>query len=203
MQYVFYLHGAIIEDAGRRPTHPRWGVYEYDAVLDALQRPGRVLISEQRKPGTRIGVYAKGVARQVEGLLEGGVPADRIAVIGFSKGGRIARALSAQLDAPIHYVLVAACFRRGQGGAPLHGRVLSLHEASDSAAGSCRSLFRRSKDLLEKREVRVEIGGGHGAFYRPDPAWLLPLEKWLASASVNKPESSASGGIPGELEGSR
>ncbi len=30
-RYVFYLHGRIIEVQGRRPTHPEFGVYEYDA----------------------------------------------------------------------------------------------------------------------------------------------------------------------------
>ena len=26
-RYVIYLHGRIIEDRGRRPTHPTWGTY--------------------------------------------------------------------------------------------------------------------------------------------------------------------------------
>ena len=31
--YLLYLHGRIIEVQGRRPTHPAFGVYEYDAIL--------------------------------------------------------------------------------------------------------------------------------------------------------------------------
>src|SRR6186713_172794 len=49
-RYVIYLHGRIIEDQGRRPTSPVWGVYEYDQILARLATDGATVVSEQRKP---------------------------------------------------------------------------------------------------------------------------------------------------------
>ena len=57
MKYVFYLHGKIIEQE-LRPTHPRWGLYDYPAVLEALAQDGITVISEQRAQGTDSQKYA-------------------------------------------------------------------------------------------------------------------------------------------------
>ncbi|MCS5636764.1 MAG: alpha/beta hydrolase, partial [Myxococcota bacterium] len=103
-RYVFYLHGKIIEDSGRRPRHPRFGTYEYDAILETLEKRGYVVISEKREPKSQVGVHANKTAEQIEALLSKGVPPDRITVVGFSKGGRIAQAVSAKVKTPIRYV---------------------------------------------------------------------------------------------------
>lgn len=173
--YVFYLHGLIIEEKGRRPRHPQYGVYEYEAVLAALARRGATVISEVRKPGTRIGRYAERVVAQIEALRRAGVPDAHITVVGFSKGGTIARHISARLAAPIRYAVLASCpgpVPKGHPGqATLHGEVLSLREESD-AVPSCQPLFKRSAATATTREVVVQIGGSHGAFYRPHPTWL-------------------------------
>jgi hypothetical protein len=55
-RYVIYLHGRIIEDQGRRPTHPTWGTYEYQQILDRLAAGGLIVVSEQRPPMTDMGV---------------------------------------------------------------------------------------------------------------------------------------------------
>lgn len=78
---LFYLHGRIVEQS-RRPTHPQFGVYEYDQILDTFKQDGFVVISEQRKKDTAVEEYGKKVAGQVRHLLEGGVPAEHITVVG-------------------------------------------------------------------------------------------------------------------------
>ena len=176
--YVFYLHGKIIEDAGPRPNHPRLGVYEYEAILQNLKERGYTVIAEQRKANTKVGAYALGIAAQINRLLGQSVPADHIAVVGFSKGGRIAQAVSTRLESSIRFVLLASC-AKSRRGPPLRGRVLSIREKSDGAAGSCNALFARSPDIDEYKEVVIEIGGGHGAFYKPNNAWLGPLGEWI------------------------
>ena len=182
-RYVFYLHGQIIENKGRRPTHPRFGVYEYDAILDALRERGYVVISEKRQPRAVVNDSATRLVEQIQRLLAQKVPADRITVIGFSKGGRIAQRVSAQLKAPVRYVLLASCAKSGRG-TPLRGNVLSIREKSDSAVGSCTPLIARSPQLLEHDEILIDVGGGHGAFYRPDKAWMVPLTQWAEAPSV-------------------
>jgi predicted esterase len=103
--YIFYLHGQIIERAGRRPTHPQFGVYEYDEILRALSGSDRVVVSEQRAPDTDVAEYADSIAAEVSALIAKGVPAEQIAVVGFSKGGRIAIATSSLMREAVTYVL--------------------------------------------------------------------------------------------------
>ena len=108
-------------------------------------------------------------------MIDHGVPAAHIAVVGFSKGGAIVQLISARLDIPdLRYVLLAACPGPGQGPQKLHGRVLSIRERSDSVS-SCAPLFERSKASATTSERVIAIGGGHGAFYRPQDAWLVPV----------------------------
>lgn len=179
--YVFYLHGQIIETSGRRPTHPQFGVYEYDAVLRALAGTDRYVISEQRPPNTDVFEYAETVASQVRGLIDRGVPPGRIAVVGFSKGGRIAIATSSLLREPITYVFMAACNRDlfGSDSYRVSGRVLSIYEESDEIGISCAPLLERSPSVSESREVRIETGARHGAFYTPRPGWVEEVVRWV------------------------
>ncbi len=180
-RYVFYLHGQIIETQGRRPTHPQFGIYEYDEVLRAFARSGAEVISEQRPPNTDVGAYAQKVVDQVHALRDAGVPLTNITVVGFSKGGRIAIAISSILQDPIQYVFLAACGAGVFEVAELRvrGRVLSIYEASDEIGVSCEPLLSRSPAVTESKEVRIDTGARHGAFYQPRRDWLSPVLEWL------------------------
>lgn len=158
--YVFYLHGRIIETSSRRPTHPQFGVYEYDEVLSALAGPGLQVISEQRPPDTEVGAYGRKVADDVRSLLAKGVPPSNIGVVGFSKGGLIAISTSSVLTEPISYVFLAACsdFVFGQPELRVSGRVLSIFEQSDEIGVSCAPLFDRSPAVLETQEIEISTG---------------------------------------------
>src|SRR6476620_8347805 len=67
-RYVFYLHGKILEEAGRNARNPRWGAYEYDAILEQLGAHGALVISELRPRNTDVARYAAKVATQVHAL---------------------------------------------------------------------------------------------------------------------------------------
>ncbi len=179
--YLFYLHGQIVEEKGERATHPRFGVYEYRAILDALAARGLVVISEARPRGTDIAAYAETVAGQVRALRAGGVPAEHITVAGHSKGGAIAIAVSSQLGDPaVGYVILASCgsWLEAPDAPRLSGRVLSIVEASDDVAGSCAAAFARAREGTRHEELILRVGGGHGAFYRPLAEWVEPLVQW-------------------------
>ncbi|MDH5672094.1 MAG: alpha/beta hydrolase [Myxococcales bacterium] len=182
-RYLFYLHGRIIEEAGRRPKHPRWGFYEYDAILRTLGSRGHVVISEQRPKNTGVAAHAKKIATQIRALRQAGVAAEHIAVVGFSKGGAIASQVLAQVDAtgapPPRYVLMGSCLPRAlHSRVGPHGRVLLLKEKSDALTRDCPALP-DSLAAYAGRESMLDIGGEHGAFYRPVDAWLAPLWQWL------------------------
>ena len=198
--FVFYLHGRIIEDAGRRPTHPDFGVYEYDEVLEALAVPGVAVISEARGPQTDVTSYASTIVSQIVELFAAGVEPAAISVVGFSKGGNIALQVSHRLGHDdVGFIILAACGTWLDGleidGSPLrlHGRMLSIHEESDRI-GSCRPWVEPSLPNLFFHEIEINIGGSHGAFYTPRAEWLDQTLIWTGAPSVrqqmSRPERS-------------
>jgi len=179
--YLIYLHGAIIETQGVRPTHPRFGIYEYRQILEQIADCGFVVISEARPEGTDGTLYAGVVVNQVRELLAAGVPPEHVTVVGFSKGGGIAIAASSELaNDGVNFVFMAACnpWLDSHPEIVARGRLLSLREASDEFFGSCESLFERSPSRHDHLEIVLELGGGHGAFYRPHPEWVDPVIIW-------------------------
>lgn len=182
-RYLIYLHGRIVEEKGPRPTDERFGTYEYQRILDTLAASGAEVIAEQRPPGTDFRAFGAHVADQVRRLLAAGVPAERIAVVGFSKGGAIAMIASALLEDPrIAFVFLGSCgdWVKGRDDMDVRGRILSIHEASDELGTSCEPLFEQASEPGEHREIRIATGEGHGAFFRPRPEWLAPVLEWIA-----------------------
>lgn len=180
--YIFYLHGRIIEDQGLRPIHPRFGVYEYEAILDSLAAYGLVVISEARPRGTQFAPYAAKVASQIGKLLAAGVPPERISVIGFSKGGMIAALVSSMLqNERINFIFLACCgdwMMQPDGPRPV-GRILSMYDASDELVTSCRGALEAAGEKVRYREIELQVGEGHGVFYRPISEWLRPVVRWV------------------------
>jgi hypothetical protein len=179
--YVFYLYGRIIEEQGSRPTHPEFGVYEYDEILRRLGGEGRVVVSEARPKDTDPNAYAAMVAKQIEDLLAKGVPGRRITVIGASKGALITMLVSTKVRNPeVGYVILANCnaWIVENFHVDLHGEVLSIYEASDSVGGTCEPIFRQSNEFGKYREIRLETGLRHGFLYQPMKEWIEPALAW-------------------------
>ena len=181
-RYLIYLHARIVEEQGQRPTDERFGVYEYQQILDTLAASGAEVIAEPRPRGTDFRAFGAHVADQVRRLMAAGVPAERIAVVGFSKGGAIAMVASALLGDPrIAFVFLGPCgdWVQGRDDVDVRGRILSIYEASDELGTSCEPLFAQAGEPGEHREIRIDTGAGHGAFFRPRPEWLTPLLHWI------------------------
>jgi pimeloyl-ACP methyl ester carboxylesterase len=194
--YLFYLHGAWIEQGGLERTHPRHGSYEYHAIARTLGQRGFVVISEARTAAVDAEDYAEKVVSQVRRLLAEGVPASHVTVMGHSKGGSIALLAASELqEEHLRYVILAGCGKRGSGfgrsferflevrAARLRGRILSLYDASDRIAGSCREAFEKAA-LEESREVILQTGRGHGLFWTPQPVWIDEVVSWALPRDV-------------------
>jgi len=185
IKHLVYLHGRIIEDEGRRPTHPRFGVYEYQEILDAFAAAGFTVHSDQRPAGSSPPEWAAITATEIRGLLDQGIPARDITVVGFSKGGVIAVLTALELGDPeVNFVFIACCGPWidevfDAPGERIRGRMLSIYEASDTT-GSCRGLFDHASTDAVTAEVELHIGGGHGAFYRPHTDWIEPVLRWAS-----------------------
>lgn len=182
--YVFYLHGAIIERGDPKPTHPRFGVYDYPAILEALSTDQWVLISEHRKPKTNPQSYSQVVVSQIETLIAKGIAAENITVVGFSKGAGIAiRTSSALNNKAVNFVIMANCGpwydkRPKLKEFRLIGNILSIYEESDRP-GSCQSLVDKSPSVTSFKEVVLNTGKEHGAFFQPLDEWVKPLLSWV------------------------
>lgn len=189
-RYLFYLHGAWIEQHGVAQPHPHHGRYEYQEIVQALADRGFVVISERRTNPVHPVSYAQRVADQVRTLVARGVPPARITVAGHSKGGHMAMLVASQVQEPaLRVVVMAGCgapgaeFRRSYApflatrAASMAGWILSLYDAADREAGSCQEAFDRAP-AVRSQERMFRTGKGHGLFYAPEPLWLDEVARW-------------------------
>jgi hypothetical protein len=184
--YLFYLHGKIVEDQGLNAVSPEYGKYQYIEILKKMGSTGLVVISEQRPKDTDGAAYAEVVAGQVTSLLQAGVPAGNITVVGASKGAGIAVYTSHLLaNSEINYVLLSICEAGNveqfiSSETTLAGNVLSIYDESDTLAGSCQKFFRFSEGmgLARHEEIMLHMNKGHGILYQPYDEWLLPTLDW-------------------------
>lgn len=185
-QYLFYLHGAIIERGDLSPTHPKYGLYDMPAIRQALVSKGTILISDHRAQGTKPMAYAQDVAKDVKTLIAAGVPAQNITVSGFSKGGMITILTSSILkNSQVNFVFMAACNRWSfdNDAIKVVGRILSLYETSDTIGLSCAPLIAKSPDVTDYKQIPLNTGQQHGAFYLPTHEWVQPLKAWSKGAA--------------------
>ena len=185
-QYLFYLHGKIIEDHGIPAISPDYGEYEYTAILKKFTDYDFVVISEQRPKNTDGMKYAERVAGQAARLLRAGVPAKNITIVGASKGAAIAMAVSYLLrNEEVNFVIMGTCYPDTikdfkQNEMFLYGNVLAIYDSVDEFAGSCQELFALSegRGLARHDEIVLHIGTGHGILYKPLDEWLIPAVEW-------------------------
>ncbi len=186
-RYLFYLHGKIIEDQGIPAVSPDYGEYEYTAILSRFREAGFTVISEVRPKNADGDAYAKKIAAQITQLLEAGVPAEQISVVGASKGSYIAIAVSYLLkNERLNFVLLGSCAPDEisiyeQKQMPLYGNVLSIYDSVDDLSGSCADFFTYSADkgIARHDEIVLHVGTGHGILYKPLDEWVLPILEWV------------------------
>lgn len=179
-RYLFYLSGYIVEAGNRRPVSPKFGVYEYEEILESFRRGGFIVISEARRKDPEIEPYAAKVAEQVRRLLKAGVPPKNITVVGASQGSWIAMLASTYLEnRGLGFVFIAACSADDAflKTVNLHGNVLSIYEKSDLAQ-SCQKFRADATGIGRWKEVEVNTGLKHGFLYRPLREWVGPTIDW-------------------------
>ena len=179
---VISLHGKIVETDGRTAVSPEHGPYEFDAIVEALRDDSTTVIAPLRAAGAGVVAHADSTAQRIRQLMAEGVKPERITVVGASKGGVIALVTSTRLDEPaVGYVVLGACYADLEKDFQprLHGRVLSIYEASDSGAQSCKAAFAASPGIAGHSEIRLETGLGHGFLFRPMREWVEPARGWV------------------------
>ena len=179
-RYLIYLSGYIVEAGNTRPTSPKFGVYEYEKILDTFRQSNFIVISEARKKDPEIEPFTLKVVEQVRRLLNAGVPPQHITVVGASQGSWIAMLVSTYLkNRDVNFVLIAAC-SADEGFLKvvnLHGNVLSIYEKSDLAQ-SCQNYRTDASGLNRWKEVELNTGLKHGFLFRPMKEWIEPTIAW-------------------------
>lgn len=194
-KYLFYLHGAIVEQQGKHAVSKRYGAYDYDRIIEHFEDRGLVVIDEVRGK-TNPNSYAAKVTGRIRQLRAAGVPSGNITVAGFSKGGYIALLVASSMNDPgLGYVVMAGCgkgrtghafarFLKHKRGARLKGRIYSIFAGSDLEAGSCGPAMEQSVgNGLAFHENRIRSGKGHGLFYQPRPEWIHPVARFAIGGS--------------------
>jgi hypothetical protein len=181
-RYVFYSHGLIVEGNDERPVHQEYGVYDFPAIKMAIFKGGGFnLIAFHRPKNANVELHSAMLEDWVRQLLAAGVPASRITLVGFSRGGGITAYASAHLrDVGINTALMGAC-ANGDIKSPqplaLTGNLLNIYETTDSVL-SCDVLAKHSH-LKSFKEVAISTGKKHGAFFTPRTEWVEPLKVWI------------------------
>jgi pimeloyl-ACP methyl ester carboxylesterase len=195
-RHLIYLHGRIVQDQqSKRPRHPQFGYYELDKILDAFRSRSFVVSGEIRPRTASVSDSADRVVAQVRKLLESGVPAGDVTVVGASMGAEIALLASARLQNPeVRFAILGACLSESVNGVVAEegngpsGRLLTIREASDDFTGTCPG-WEQDPALaptLVVREIVIHTGLHHGFLYRPLPEWLSPVVEWAGDASPNQ-----------------
>ena len=183
-RYLFYLHGAIIERAGVRPTHPKFGVYEYQKILEVFAERGFVVISEARPRGTDGMSMRQTVADQVRALIR------RWRAARAHHGGRLFEGrwnshrgfIDTWRATKLNFVFMARL--RPVARLPARDRRLEAacchcasRQTSWLAPARASSVAVRAHPTTE--EILLDLGGGHGAFYRPRRSGSIRLSSGL------------------------
>lgn len=185
-QYIFFLHNKFLEDHSFEEKHPKYGVAEYETILNKLRDQNTVVISEKRKAGTEPSLYAEKVKKQIDSLLKKGIPAGRITVVGTSQGGYIAQYVSYYEKNPqLKFVFIGASFKddslEKDKNFRLYGRILSITEKSDNGhvSMSYEQRFIRSY-LKDFKEIELNTGLNHGFLFKALNEWIAPTKDWVS-----------------------
>lgn len=182
-RYMFFLHGKIVEDEGIRPTSPKYGVYEYEKMLDTFKSKGFAVVSEARAKDTDVRQYATRIVGQIQALLKAGVAPQHITVVGASKGAVIAMLVSTYLkNRDVNYVLLDNCNDDilKMFDIDLWGNVLSIYDVNDEIGHSCQKFFDKATGLNRHEEIELKVGAGHGILYEPLREWVEPTIRWAS-----------------------
>lgn len=182
-RYIFFLHNAYVEQNALDVPHPEYGKAEYNEILESFRKDNFIVFSEIRSKNTNAATYAKKIAKQINGLLKKGISANKITVIGTSKGGYIAQYVSTYLANPeVNFVFIG-CFRDVDieeiPDINFCGNILTIYEKSDIYGVSAVKRKETSKLKINHfKEIELNTNLKHGFLYKAADNWIAPSKKW-------------------------
>lgn len=181
--YLFFLHNRFLETHALEEAHPNYGKVEYAEIIAAFEAENFKVISEQRKGNVNAREYAEQVVRQIDSLVQEGVSANKITVVGTSKGGYIAQYVSTLANNPALNFVFIACYTDAdlQTISEINycGNILTIYEKSDPAGVS--ALKRKdasSCSIAQFKEIELDTGLQHGFVFKALDEWIQPSIAW-------------------------
>ena len=172
-KYFFFGHGAGLYKNYADRARENW-----QDKVNAIEDLGFIMITEERERGGDDD-YALKIAEWIDTLTDKGVPAKNIYVGGYSRGARLAIAVSDIVsNNQINYFLLAGCYHNDEFGADIKGRILSVYDDGDSLFSPCADFITNNHDINFK-EIVVNSGYEHGMGASVRDDWMEPLVAWL------------------------
>lgn len=181
--YIFFLHNKFVEENELNTAHPEYGKAEYNEILASFRKDNFIVFSEIRSKNTNATKYAKKIVTQIKGLLKKGISANKITVIGTSKGGYIAQYVSTYLANPdVNFVFIG-CFQDTDiteiPDINFCGNILTIYEKSDIYGVSASKRKETSKLKVNHfKEIELNTNLKHGFLYKALDLWIVPSKKW-------------------------
>lgn len=187
--YLFYIHDNIVDAGNVSPTHPEYGTYEYEEIVNRLATEGFSVVSYPRVKGAHPYLYAQETAKQINRLVAAGVSATHISIVGAGSGGTIAVLICTILKNPnLNVVVLGTCTEAYntfwiQNNETLCGNVLSMYHTGSTATASCRPFLEAcSKNLVSQyREIALDEESQPGFYFKASLDWVVPTILWASA----------------------
>lgn len=184
-RYVFYLADEIVTPANPEPRHPDHGVYQYLQIANQLMTRGFVVVTRPRETTEHPYLVAEDIARQIRRLLDAGVSAANIGILGAGQGAAITVLVTTQLRNPgLQVVVLSLCAEAFIDFWIAHnellcGNVLSMYARDAKDRGPCHRYLEHCATAEVREHRDLPIAGGTGFHFRASAEWLLPALEWL------------------------
>ncbi|CAL2078776.1 alpha/beta hydrolase [Tenacibaculum platacis] len=182
-KYLFFLHNRFLETHELNDIHPEYGRTQYKEILSKFQNAGFNVISEKRKGNVNARAYARLIVNKIDILMQSGIQAQNITVVGTSKGGYIAQYVSTLANNPnLNFVFVASFQESDIENIPeinYCGNILTIYEKSDPFGVSAIKRKNSSTCNIQNfKEIRLNTGLRHGFLFQPLQEWIQPTIEW-------------------------
>ncbi len=187
--HIYDLHGKINEEQGRNAVSEKFGKFELDEILKQLNVNNSVIHCEIRTKDTDVKIYATKISREIDSLINSGIPPKNITIVGASKGAIITMNISNINKHNINYVFLAGNndYQEKNNDWKFHGQVLCIYDLSDDIAGKNYNYWKEKPNystIFEQLEIKTNLG--HGFLYKPLKEWINPTKEWIKNQSLSK-----------------
>lgn len=182
-RFIFFLHNRFLEEHALDELHPEYGRTEYLEIIDEFEKSGFKVISEKRNGNVNAREYAVGIVSQIDSLITTGTEAQKITIVGTSKGGYIAQYVSTFANNPeLNFVFVASFRNSDLEDIPeinFCGNILTIYEKTDPFGVSAVGRKENSTwEINHFKEIELNTGMRHGFLFKPLKEWIHPTIKW-------------------------